>query len=201
LPRLIRTFRYLQKHYSSKGIGLLILGKADMRWADMNEVKEVLEKEKVLFYNHKLGSPLTLPKDNEILVSFIGNVPQPVFREVMRRSIFPPLLEGANTTNLLRQLKKPYISVDNRQTSFPKFREDGSDSAIIEELNDVTWAIRGFPKDDSEVIGNFIIKAMNSGSEVYRYFSALGELNMLPENDQVTNGLIILANYLKDHSN
>lgn len=62
---------------------------------------------------------IRLLQPGEILILKTGSLPRKVFHQLFRVATLPALLEGANLTNLMQMLKKPYLSVHRGYTDFP----------------------------------------------------------------------------------
>ncbi|MET9658279.1 hypothetical protein [Streptomyces sp. NPDC006510] len=73
---------------------------------------------------------------DDVLVVQSPGLPQDVFRQVFQLGTLPAVLEGANTTNLMQLLGRPYFSALTRHTPY-----DRLDPVAADHLGQVTRAI------------------------------------------------------------
>lgn len=69
-------------------------------------------------------------KKGEVMVLDCGGLPNTVFTQMFKMASLPPLLEGANTSNLVQLLGLPWMSPKANTTEFPFHKEEQYKDAI-----------------------------------------------------------------------
>ncbi|MFF2326489.1 MULTISPECIES: hypothetical protein [unclassified Streptomyces] len=72
----------------------------------------------------------------DVLIVQCDNIPQDVFRQLFQLGTLPAVLEGANTTNLMQLVGRPYFSALTNHTPY-----DSLDPIAVNHLKQVTRAI------------------------------------------------------------
>ncbi len=67
-----------------------------------------------------LNTRLRTAKKDEVLTVSAGSIPRPIFELLYKYATLPSVLEGANTSNLVQLLGKPFLSVYSAMTGLPK---------------------------------------------------------------------------------
>lgn len=140
---------------------------------------------------------------NEILLVTLPSLPKKIFDGLYTHhesNILPPVREGASSlTSLLSVTGKPHIHC--RSLSDWEINLNDADAQLrsrLEKLNNVICReFYGFPlsfqswNDDnlSELVGNYIIDAMNPNSELAKYFVKLKQEALHSDNDRITSDL------------
>ncbi|MDX3745891.1 hypothetical protein [Streptomyces sp. AK08-02] len=80
-------------------------------------------------------------KPGEVIVVEAGNLTQDLFRQVYLMGTLPAVVEGANTSNMLQVVGRPYFSVRTNTTPYDPLAGTSDDAAALVELEKVTKAI------------------------------------------------------------
>jgi hypothetical protein len=118
---------------------------------------------------------------DDIAVFKIGNVPQDVWNFLMDESTLPPLAAGANGTNFLYEIGKPFVitapgpSLDLTASSALSYGAQGLTSAMRAATESLVF-------DDAEGLTKFYLQALNSNSELNTQFRLHAQaLKKLPD--------------------
>ena len=121
-------------------------------------------------------------------------LPEPVFRMLFAESTLPPVLEGANTTNLMRRLQRPYLSVHTQLTPFPE-RFPNDPQAYAATLAAGHFAMPHAP-GSAQGFAESLVTARDCGA-MRDYFHEIGANTHAEENDMVALGLQTLHRRLQ----
>jgi hypothetical protein len=138
-------------------------------------------------------------EDDHLLVIHAGPLPSAVFQLLVQASNLPVVLEGANTSNLVQMLGKPYVSVSTKTTSYVPVPEDAQKAheklAIVTgHLNDGGLAGKGGALD---VVATYFHAAATGGDAYDGYFAGLEAHVRRPAQDQLKLGLYRLEKELR----
>ena len=139
----------------------------------------------------QLASPL---RDAGVALLTCSTLPEPVFRALFAQSSLPPVLEGANTTNLMRRLQKPYLSFNTAITPFPERFPNDPQAQQAEAASGTfgLWSSTG----SVQALTQALLGARRPGP-MLDYFTEIGARSHDPRNDQVSLGLHALHQSLQ----
>lgn len=140
-----------------------------------------------------ISDALRAPETTLVTVT-CKSLPEPLFRALFAASTLPPMLEGANTTNLMRLLGRPYLSISTRSTPFPKIR---GYKEVRERCESLARMLHGGVKMEVDVLTAFIEASRRPGSPESEYFVRLRQQVLAPNADQVATGIKALHRYLE----
>lgn len=81
-------------------------------------------------------------KQGEVMILDCGGLPNTVFTQVFKMASLPPLVEGANTSNLVQLIGTPWMSAKTNTTEFP-FHKEKQYKKAIQILHDTRDALTG----------------------------------------------------------
>ncbi|MFJ5725158.1 hypothetical protein [Streptomyces sp. NPDC093149] len=96
--------------------------------------------------DERLGEKLSGLGPDHVLVVDGDKLPQDVFRQIFRLGDLPAVVEGANTSNLMQLLGRPYLSAVTKHTPYDSFEPDQAD-----RLQKVTDAVTHYTEWGEEL--------------------------------------------------
>lgn len=152
-----------------------------------------------------LPSAMSRLRAGEILIIFVGAVAKPVFEYVYSRATLPPLVEGVNNADLMRQLDRPYlISAPAKDSDLYQFQDSPEiENLPWDEAKAYQLALLA-PKDLASQVGvpasaaAFILEGMMPQSALARLFhrfSANSEHKIL--SDKLIRGLLMTRKMIR----
>lgn len=191
----------------------------NQRWNEYDfpgkqKAREVIEKQQLMnaFEVTNLSDPdaeqkLSHLQANHILILELGSLPKIVFDGIYNHTapnIWPAIREGENAKNSLVLTGRPHLRVTTNdgdwEPSLVGFGPDQFDSQnkLNEKYNNLAFPAQDFwvKLQPDEMIGHYILDAIDSGSDLSKYFIWLKEQALKPENDRIYSGLSEVINKL-----
>lgn len=132
----------------------------------------------------------------DIMVLYLGPVPQRYFDQLFRLSTLPPIVEGANAANLCQNLPdKPYLHMNMGGTDFPVTSAKGGGRQAARSLSRLLESNDGTRRTQTrEEFSRFILNGRQRDSDVSKYFRQVnGDTSRM---NQVTELLYPIAEAL-----
>ncbi len=123
-----------------------------------------------------------------------GPLPESVFRLLCQSSTLPAIVGGANTSNLVRMLGIPHLSVEGGQP----FHITGHDGHLALAFLEKLLRTKDLDEKSLSQLVDFVIAATeHRGTVLEGYFALLEKWLRQPARDQVLLGLLKLSTILK----
>ncbi|MCX2731759.1 hypothetical protein OOZ19_16070, partial [Saccharopolyspora sp. NFXS83] len=133
---------------------------------------------------------------NDVLVLSTGGLPQDVFWQVFQLGDLPAVVEGANVTNLAALVGRPYLSLYDQSTPYPRHDPDTADrlSSVTHSLAGGTdWIAAATGQENARSTADFLgedndlIWAMNADTAL----ESLGTLREYVEENPDDSGMTV----------
>ena len=126
-----------------------------------------------------------LAGDGNVLVVRVPPLPQSVFQLFAQKSTLPIVVEGANTSNLVQMLGKPYLSVSTRNTPYVAVPGSAEGHSQLEALTTlVNDAVTRTSADKRAQLADYFKAARQPDTALGGYFSQLQAHVQQPALDQ-----------------